>query len=67
MGNWITPIKNNKELIELAFKQIEEETKFHIIDKEYNDDEYTEEKDKNTICEFHIKEIPGFRFAFWKI
>lgn len=65
MGNWITPIKNNKELIELAFKQIEEETKFHIIDKEYNDDEYTEEKDKNTICEFHIKEIPGFRFAFW--
>ena len=61
---WRVPIKSNKDLIEIAFKQIEKETRFHIINKEYNDDEYTEKADQNTICEFHIKEIPGIRFAF---
>ena len=40
MSNWIMPIKSKLELMELAFKQIEKETGFHIIDKEYNDDEY---------------------------
>jgi len=65
MKNWIIPVKSNLELMELAFSQIENETKFHIIDKEYNDSDYDEEKDKYTICEFHIKEIPGFRFALW--
>ena len=62
---WKVPIKSNKDLIEIAFEQIEKETGFHIINKEYNDDEYTEKVDQNTICEFYIKEIPGFRFAFW--
>ena len=65
MSKWVVPVKSNLDLMELAFTQIEKETKFHIIDKEYNDDKYTDEEDKYTICEFHIKEIPGFRFAFW--
>lgn len=65
MGRWKIPVKDNRELIELALNQIEKETSFHIIGIEYNDDKYTEEDDKYTICEFHIKEIPGFRFALW--
>lgn len=66
MKKWKIPVKNNLELIEITLNQIEQETKFHIIDKEYNDDEkYYEEEDRYTVCEFHIKEIPGFRFALW--
>ena len=65
MSKWKFPIKNNLELIETAFSQIEKETGFHIIDKEYNDSKYYEEDEKYTICEFHIKEIKGFRFALW--
>lgn len=65
MNRWIMPVESNKALIELAFLQIRNETGFHIINKEYNDDEYTDEEDKNTICEFYIKELKGFKFAFW--
>ena len=49
---WRVPVKSNKDLIEIAFRQIEKETGFHIINKEYNDDEYTEKADQNTICEY---------------
>ena len=35
---WKVPVKSNKDLIEIAFEQIEKETGFHIINKEYNDD-----------------------------
>lgn len=65
MPNWKSPVTSNKELIELAFKQIERETGFHIIDKHYTDTYFVFEDDKDSICEFHIKEIPGFIFAFW--
>lgn len=65
MNKWKFPIKNNLELIETVFSQIEKETGFHIIDKEYNDSEYYEEDEKYTVCEFHIKELKGFRFALW--
>ena len=64
MSNWIVPIKSRKELIDLALDQIEKETKFHIIKKEYND---SSEYSYYRTCDFYIKEIPGFRFAIWNI
>lgn len=57
----------NKELIEDAFKQIEKETSFHIINKQYMTTYFVFEDDNESICHFHIKEIPGFIFAFWNI
>lgn len=57
---------SNKELIESAFKQIEEETGFHIINKKFGNCYFIfESEDDDTICHFEIEEIPGFLFAFW--
>lgn len=56
----------NRELMESAFKAIEN-LGFHILDKQYNDTYFFFEGENDSICEFHIKEIPRFRFAFWKI
>lgn len=56
---------SNKKLIEKALKQIEEETRFHIKDREYGSCYFIADGPKNSICHFHIKEIPGFIFAFW--
>lgn len=58
---------SNKKLIDSAIKQIEQETDFHIINKCYNDSYFVFKGQKNSICEFYIKEIPGFRFAFWNV
>lgn len=68
MGNKKLKLKEmtNKGLMESAFKAIEN-LGFHIIDKQYNDTYFFFEGDENSICEFHIKEIPRFRFAFWKV
>lgn len=65
MANWKIPVSSEKELMELAFKQIEEETGFHIIDKMYGNSYFLFEDKDNSICNFRIKEIPGFLFSFW--
>lgn len=58
--------KSNKQLMESALKQIEEETGFHILNKNLGNCYFIfETKEKNTICHFRIKEIPGFIFALW--
>lgn len=54
-----------KALIENALDQIERETGFHIIDKVFGDTYFLFQDKKDSICHFHIKEIPGFLFAFW--
>ena len=56
---------SNKNLIKSALLQIEEETDFHIIDVEFGDTCFFFKGPKDSICHFHIKEIPGFKFAFW--
>ena len=58
---------SNKKLIDSAIEQIEQETNFHIINKCYNDSYFVFKGQKNSICEFYIKEIPEFRFAFWNV
>lgn len=65
MPNWKVPVSSNKELIELAFKQIERETGFHVIDKMYGNSYFFFEDEDDSVCNFRIKEIPGFLFAFW--
>ena len=55
---------NNRELVESVFKQIEQEG-FHPIDIVYGDSYFLFEDQENSICHFHIKEVPGFLFAFW--
>lgn len=60
--------EDHKQLMESAFKAIEEESDLHIIDKNYTDTYYVfESKDANTICNFKIKEIPNFMFSFWHV
>ena len=58
---------SNKELIENAFKQIEQETGFHIIDKKYLDGYFVFTGSKDSVCHFRIKEIPRFLFGVWTI
>lgn len=65
MSNLKLSKKSNKGLIESALKQIEEETGFHITDIEFGNYYFICGGPKNSICHFHIKEIPKFRFAFW--
>lgn len=55
---------SNKELIESAFAQIENELGFHIKDKKYGDTYFVFEGNKDSICQFHIKEIPRISFRF---
>ena len=59
MNNRPKPTKlSNKKLIDSALKMIEEETGFHVIDVEYGDTYFLFTGPKNSICRFHIKEIP---------
>lgn len=48
---------SNKELIESVFIQIEE-LGFHVKDKEYGDTYFLFKGNEDSICQFHIKEIP---------
>ena len=57
---------SNRELIEDAFKSIENEG-YHIEDKRYGNYYFLFDGEEDSICHFHIKEIPGFLFAFWNI
>lgn len=56
---------SNKNLILDAIKALEEETGFHFIDVEFGDTYFIATGPKDSICHFHIKEIPKFKFALW--
>jgi hypothetical protein len=58
---------SNKELVESAFRQIEDDIGFHIIDVEFMNSYSVFGGEDNSICQFHIKEIPHFLFAFWSV
>lgn len=55
---------NNVDLMNNALKMIED-LGYHIKDKSFSDCYFLFEGDDNSICHFHIKEIPGFIFALW--
>ena len=58
----------NKKLIEDLFQQIETELGYHIIDKQFGNCYFIiESKEPDTICHFHIKELPGYLFGIWNI
>lgn len=55
---------SNRELMESAFAQIENDLGFHIKDKNYGDTYFVFKGNEDSICHFHIKEIPRFSFCF---
>lgn len=58
----------NRKLIEILFKQIEKELGYHIVDKQFGNCYFiVESKEPDTICHFHIKELPGYLFGIWNI
>lgn len=63
-----TKTSKNKKLIEELFTQIETELGYHIIDKQFGNCYFiVESKEPDTICHFHIKELPGYLFGIWNI
>lgn len=56
---------SNKNLALSAIKEIEEYTGFHATDIYFTNTYFLFDGPKDSICHFHIKEIPGFLFAFW--
>ena len=63
-----TKISTNRKLIEELFNQIETELGYHIIDKQFGNCYFiVESKEPDTICHFHIKELPGYLFGIWNI
>ena len=58
----------NRKLVESLFKQIENDLGYHIIDTQYGNCYFiVESKEPDTICHFHIKELPGYLFGIWNI
>ena len=58
----------NRKLIESLFKQIEKELGYHIVDKQFGNCYFiVESKEPDTICHFHVKELPGYLFGIWNI
>ena len=58
----------NRKLIESLFKQIEKDLGYHIVDKQFGNCYFiVESKEPDTICHFHIKELPGYLFGIWNI
>lgn len=63
-----TKISKNRKLIESLFKQIERDLGYHIVDEQYGNCYFiVESKEPDTICHFHIKELPGYLFGIWNI
>lgn len=61
-------MSKNRKLIESLFKQIEKDLGYHIVDKEFGNCYFIiESKEPDTICHFHIKELPGYLFGIWNI
>lgn len=58
---------SNKQLIESALDYIITETNYTIYDIHYDDTYFVIKDERNSICQFKIKEIPGFLFAFWNV
>ena len=52
-------MSKNKDLMESMFKEIEN-MGYHIKDKLYGDYYFVFEGDEDSVCHFHIKEIPRF-------
>ena len=58
----------NRKLIESLFKQIEKELGYHIVDKQFGNCYFiVESKEPDSICDFHIKELPRYLFGIWNI
>lgn len=58
----------NRKLIESLFKQIEKDLGYHIVDEQYGNCYFiVESKEPDTLCHFHIKELPGYLFGIWNI
>lgn len=55
----------NKRLIESLFSQLESEYGYIISNKEYSDTYFVISDEADSICEFEIKQIPGFLFGLW--
>lgn len=55
----------NRNLIKDFIKDLQEETGFHFYDIKFGNGYFVFEYDKDSICHFKIKEIPGFLFAIW--
>ena len=63
-----TKMSKNRKLIESLFKQIERDLGYHIVDEQYGNCYFiVESKEPDTICHFHIKELPGYLFGIWNI
>lgn len=63
-----TKMSKNRKLIESLFKQIEKDLGYHIVDEQYGNCYFiVESKEPDTICHFHIKELPGYLFGIWNI
>ena len=63
-----TKMSKNRKLIESLFKQIERDLGYHIVDEQYGNCYFIiESKEPDTICHFHIKELPGYLFGIWNI
>lgn len=61
-------MSKNRKLIEELFFQIENSLEYHIVDKEFGNCYFiVESKEPDTICHFHIKELPGYLFGIWNI
>lgn len=56
----------NKEMAESVLTEIEN-FGYHIKEKEFGNCYFFFEDEEDSICHFHIKEIPGFKFALWNI
>ena len=56
---------SNKALIESALEDLQKETGFHFTDIKFGNGYFIFTFEKNTVCHFHVKELPGFLFAIW--
>lgn len=56
--------KTNLELMESVLLKIESYG-YHIKDKVFGNCYFIFEGEDNSVCHFHIKEIPGFLFGLW--
>ena len=56
---------SNKKLMLSALDYIEKCTGFHINEKHLGSSYFVFEGERNSICNFHIKELPGFVFSLW--
>ena len=66
MGKYNIPKMTNCEKIKSFLAQVEQETKYHVIKKKFNEG-YILTYGQDSTCSFEIKEIPGFLFGLWSV